>query len=67
MHDSNYHQLEELFVELCDAKLEHLAKTSQAATSASSPVKPSASVALQEFWIFVGQEVSHSPPHFSVG
>jgi hypothetical protein len=85
MHDSNYHQLEDLFVELCDAKLQDSNKTnsplppfsplslSEHSTNSMTGVTTGSGGGgsggqntnqqqqenkLQEFWCFVGQEVS---------
>ena len=76
MHDSNFHSLEELFIELCDAKIDHLETSKSGSgdrnnhgdTNATGSVSNTTAsdnanlryLALQEFWFFVGQEVSSS-------
>lgn len=75
MHDSNFHQLEELFIELCNAKIDYIENSQKNATSSENNNNTNNSnnsngnnnnsqskkvLVLQEFWYFVGQEVSQT-------
>jgi hypothetical protein len=65
MHQAHFNLVEQLFADLCDARIVYIEKNRLAAQGASNNyfTASQASLAtLHEFWMFTGQEVSPAPP-----